>query len=228
MKLKLRLVSVFSQQIHLPFTFLIYLWRVNPISRRILGFGFVSTLATIAFPALAATTPPMKCRVLGQTTTYKGKLYTCIKAKCKGKTVLTWDSGKLIPAPTPSASPTPSPTPSATATQSAAPVVVNKIDIPVAKSSELPNNSAKSFTAKNRYGYSTTYIVIRKSDGLLALDATCPHKGCIVAVESEGLVCPCHNALFDSKNGNVLRGPASYPLERLVVREADGTIYITD
>lgn len=228
MKLKLRLVSVFSQQIHLPFTFLIYLWRVNPISRRILGFGFVSTLATIAFPALAATTPPMKCRVLGQTTTYKGKLYTCIKAKSKGKTVLTWDSGKLIPAPTPSASPTPSPTPSATATQSAAPVVVNKIDIPIAKSSEVANNSTKSFTAKNRYGYSTTYFIARGSDGLIGMNATCTHNGCTVKIDNEGLLCPCHSALFDPKNGALLRGPASYPLERVAVREADGTIYITD
>ena len=201
---------------------------MSSISRRILGFGFISALATVAFPALAATTPPVKCKVLGQTTTYKGKLYTCIKSKSKGKSVLAWDSGKVIATPSPSVTQTPTPSPSATPTKSTAPAVVNKIDIPVAKSSELPNNSAKSFTAKNRYGYSTTYIVIRKSDGLLALDATCPHKGCIVAVESDGLVCPCHNALFDSKNGNVLRGPASYPLERLVVREADGTIYITD
>ena len=228
MKLKLRLVSVFSQQIHLPFTFLIYLWRVNPISRRILGFGFVSTLATIAFPALAATTPPMKCRVLGQTTTYKGKLYTCIKTKSKGKTVLAWDSGKTIPAPAPSPSPTPSPTPSATATQSAAPVVVNKIDIPIAKSSEVANNSTKSFTAKNRYGYSTTYFIARGSDGLIGMNATCTHNGCTVKIDNEGLLCPCHSALFDPKNGALLRGPASYPLERLIVREADGTIYITD
>lgn|GEM_PF-878641 len=228
MKLKLRLVSVFSQQIHLPFTFLIYLWRVNPISRRILGFGFVSTLATIAFPALAATTPPMKCRVLGQTTTYKGKLYTCIKTKSKGKTVLAWDSGKTIPAPAPSPSPTPSPTPSATATQSAAPVVVNKIDIPIAKSSEVANNSTKSFTAKNRYGYSTTYFIARGSDGLIGMNATCTHNGCTVKIDNEGLLCPCHSALFDPKNGALLRGPASYPLERVAVREADGTIYITD
>ena len=96
-KLKQRLTSTFSQQIHYPFTFLIYDVKVNAISRRILGFGFISALATIAFPALAATTPPIKCRVLGQTTTYKGKLYTCIKAKSKGKTILAWDSGKAIP-----------------------------------------------------------------------------------------------------------------------------------
>ena len=175
-------------------------------------------MAAIAFPALAAITPPVKCRVLGQKTTYKGKLYTCIKTKSKGKTVLAWDSGKTIPTPTPSATPT----------KSTAPATVNKIDIPVANSSEVPNNSTKSFTAKNRYGYSTTYFVARSSDGLIGMNATCTHNGCTVKQESEGLLCPCHGALFDPKDGARLRGPASYPLERVSVREADGTIYITD
>ena len=201
---------------------------MNAISRRILSLGFISTLVTIALPALAATTPPVKCRVLGQKTTYKGKLYTCIKTKSKGKTVLAWDSGKTIPTPTPSASQTPTPSPSATPTKSTAPAPVTKIDIPVANSSEVPNNSTKSFTAKNRYGYSTTYFVARSSDGLIGMNATCTHNGCTVKQESEGLLCPCHGALFDPKDGARLRGPASYPLERVSVREADGTIYITD
>ena len=201
---------------------------MKAISRRILSLGFISTLVTIALPALAATTPPVKCRVLGQKTTYKGKLYTCIKTKSKGKTVLAWDSGKTIPTPTPSASQIPTPSPSATPSKSTAPATVNKIDIPVANSSEVPNNSTKSFTAKNRYGYSTTYFVARSSDGLIGMNATCTHNGCTVKQESEGLLCPCHGALFDPKNGDRLRGPASYPLERVAVREADGTIYITD
>ena len=178
------------------------------------------------FPALASAVPPTKCRVLGQTTTYNGKVFTCVKAKSKGKTILAWDAGKIIPTPSPSA--TQSATPSPSASKAPERVVVNKIDIPLAKSSEVPNNSTKSFTAKNRYGNTTTYILARNSGGLLAMDATCPHKGCIVAVEPEGLLCPCHNALFDPKNGDVLRGPASYPLDRLAVRETDGIIYITD
>jgi len=203
---------------------------VNPISRRILSFGFISTLATIAFPALGATTPPIKCRVVGQTTTFNGRLFTCIKVKSKGKSVLAWDSGKIIPAPTPSATQAsaPSPSPSQSPSKSAEPVVVKKIEIPVGKSTEVQLNSAKSFTAKNRHGNATTYIVTRNSAGLLAMDATCPHKGCIVAVEPEGLLCPCHNALFDSKNGDVLRGPASYPLDRVPAREENGIIYLTD
>jgi len=60
------------------------------------------------------------------------------------------------------------------------------------------------------------------------MGATCPHQGCTVAISAEGLLCPCHNALFDPKNGAVLRGPASYALDRIVVREENGIIYITD
>lgn len=200
------------------------------ITRRILGLTFLSSIATSIFPWRADAAPPTKCRFLGQRTTYNGKVFTCIKVKSKGKTTLAWDSGKVIPTPSPSATQTATPTPTPTPTPSKTPerVAISKIDIAIAKSSEVPNNSTKSFTAKNRFGYSTTYILTRYSDLLLAMDSTCPHKGCTVAIESEGLVCPCHNALFDPKNGDVLRGPASYALDRLAVREVDGTIYITD
>lgn len=184
----------------------------------------------LAFPAFAA--PSVKCRFLGQTTTFNGKFYTCIKGKSKGKTILMWDSGKTIPGTSPiaSQSPTPisTPSPSASPAISREPVIAKKIEVPIAKSLDVPNNSSKSFTAKNRNGSDTTYILARSSEGLIAMDATCPHKGCIVAIASEGLLCPCHSALFDPKNGALLRGPASYPLDRLVVRETDGQIYITD
>jgi len=178
------------------------------------------------FPALASAVPPTKCRVLGQTTTYNGKLFTCVKAKSKGKTILAWDSGKIIPTPSPSAtqSPTPTPTPNKTPE----PIIVNNIDIPIAKSSEVLNNSTSSFTAKNRYGNITSYFILRGPEGLIGMNATCTHSGCTVKQASEGLLCPCHSALFDPNNGAVLRGPASYPLDRVPVREENGTIYLTD
>jgi len=205
---------------------------MNAISRRILGFGFFSALVSMAFPTLAASVPTVKCRFLGQTVTFKGKLYTCIKGKSKGKSVLMWDSGKLIPTASPSASPVPSatstPSPSSAATISREPAIVKKTDIPVAKSSEVPINSTKSFTAKNSNGIEATYILARTSEGVIAMSATCPHNGCTVAIAAEGLLCPCHSALFDPKNGALLRGPASYALDRFVAREVDGIIYITD
>ena len=205
---------------------------MREISRRILSLGFVSALVSAAFPALAADIPTMKCRFLGQTTTYKGKLYMCIKGKSKGKTILMWNSGKVIPAPTPSASqsPTasPTPTPASSPTARPEPVVVKSIEIPLAKSSEVPENSTKFFTARNRFGNETTYVLARYSGVLIAMNPTCTHNGCKVALAAAGLQCPCHNALFDAQDGAVLRGPAAHPLDRLNVREADNTIYVTD
>ena len=203
---------------------------MGAVSRRILGFGFISALLSIAFPALASPAPSAKCRFLGQTTTFRGKLYTCVKGKSKGKTILMWDSGKLIPTASASASPTPSatPSPSSAPTNSPEPIILKKNEVAIAKSSEVPANSTKSFKANNHFGYETTYIIARNSEGLIAMNATCTHNGCTVAIATEGLLCPCHSALFDPKNGALLRGPASYPLDRVVVREADGVIYITD
>ncbi len=201
---------------------------MTPISRRILGFGVISALASMAIPAFASPAPTAKCRFLGQKTTFKGKLYTCIKGKSKGKTILKWDSGKVIPVASPSTSQTPTPSPASSPTVSPEPVIVKKSEIPIAKSSEVPVNSTESFMAKNSNGNETKYILARNSEGLIAMDATCPHQGCTVAIAAAGLLCPCHSALFDLKSGAVLRGPASYPLNRFEVREAEGVIYITD
>ena len=201
---------------------------MSRISRRILGFGVISALVSMAFPAFADSTPTAKCHFLGQKTTFTGKLYTCIKGKSKGKTILKWDSGKIIPVASPSTSQTPTPSPSSSPTVSPEPVIVKKSEIPIAKSSEVPVNSTQSFMAKNSNGSETKYILARNSEGLIAIDATCPHQGCTVAIAASGLLCPCHSALFDPKNGAVLRGPASYPLNRFEVREVEGVIYITD
>ena len=203
---------------------------MDAVSRRILGFGFISALLSIAFPALASPTPSAKCRFLGQTTTFRGKLYTCVKGKSKGKTILMWDSGKLIPTASASASPAPSatPSPSSAPTNSPEPIIVKKNEVAIAKSSEVPANSTKSFIVKRSNGSEATYILTRNSEGLIAMGATCPHNGCTVSIKPEGLLCPCHYALFDPKNGAVLRGPAAYALDRIIAHEAEGVIYITD
>jgi len=99
---------------------------MNLIPRRAIGIGIFYTLISIAFPALAATNPPIKCRVLGETTIYKGKLYTCIRSRSKGKTILTWDSGKVIPVATTTSSQIPNPSVSPTPTASP-PVIVKKL-----------------------------------------------------------------------------------------------------
>ena len=55
----------------------------------------------------------------------------------------------------------------------------------------------------------------RDSEGLYAIDAVCPHLGCLVQQgEEEGFVCPCHDSLF-SDEGQALSGPATEPLRFL-------------
>ena len=59
--------------------------------------------------------------------------------------------------------------------------------------------------------------VLRTGDEIFALSLTCTHLGCTVSVTPSGLVCPCHGSVF-SRTGEVLRGPATRPLDRLAVR----------
>jgi cytochrome b6-f complex iron-sulfur subunit len=52
-------------------------------------------------------------------------------------------------------------------------------------------------------------------NGLYALDAVCPHLGCLVEPnEDGGFMCPCHDSLFDQE-GRALSGPATKPLQHL-------------
>jgi Rieske Fe-S protein len=63
--------------------------------------------------------------------------------------------------------------------------------------------------------------LVREGEEIHALDLTCTHLGCTVAVTSTELICPCHGSRFD-RRGNVLRGPAEQSLRRLTVEERDG------
>jgi M6 family metalloprotease-like protein len=69
--------------------------------------------------AIAAVKAGTNCKKAGQTSTYMGKKYTCIKSGKK----LVWNKGVLIPKPTPTVTPTPSATPTVTPTPTATPTV---------------------------------------------------------------------------------------------------------
>jgi Rieske Fe-S protein len=65
-------------------------------------------------------------------------------------------------------------------------------------------------------------------EGLYAIDAVCPHLGCLVEKGEEGgFVCPCHDSLF-SNDGAALSGPATDPLRflRLVVDQESGQLVV--
>jgi thiosulfate dehydrogenase [quinone] large subunit len=63
-------------------------------------------------------------------------------------------------------------------------------------------------------------VLIRQPNGkIVAFDAVCTHAGCTVQyVEAYGaLLCPCHGAAFDARDGRVLAGPTNTPLWRLPI-----------
>jgi Rieske Fe-S protein len=67
----------------------------------------------------------------------------------------------------------------------------------------------------------------RDSDGVYAMTLTCTHAGCeIGTVSPQGLVCGCHGSAFDV-DGNVVRGPATQPLDHFAVSaDAAGSLTV--
>ncbi len=68
-------------------------------------------------------------------------------------------------------------------------------------------------------------VVIRRDAEFYALSLVCTHLGCTVNVTPDSLVCPCHGSVFD-RDGNVLKGPSSRPLERLKIKEEGDSLVI--
>lgn len=52
--------------------------------------------------------------------------------------------------------------------------------------------------------------------GFYALDANCPHLGCLVRPEQTGFICPCHGSQFDA-TGQRQAGPSGTDLRYLWV-----------
>ncbi len=52
-----------------------------------------------------------------------------------------------------------------------------------------------------------------------AFSAICTHQGCIVDAIADGTIdCPCHGSKFSVKDGSVVNGPASRPLQRVAIK----------
>ena len=197
---------------------------------------FGAAITFISGAAVAAEVPKLKCTRVGQSVIYRNQKFTCVKKSGK----LVW--GKGVPVPVKSASPSPSASPSASATpkpsQSASPSASAASPTPsasptnnqikLASSSEIPTGTVKVFQAGRTTGLTASIVLIRDSAGLRALAAECPHAGYLVKDNGGGqLLCPAHNSLFSAKDGELLRGPASYGLSRYVVTETGGEIFLT-
>lgn len=68
----------------------------------------------------------------------------------------------------------------------------------------------------------------QNANALLAVNATCTHKGCIVKWKSDKkqYVCPCHDAEFTA-NGTVIAGPADKPLIRYNAKIDKGYVLVS-
>ena len=205
--------------------------------REVLVGLFGAAFSLISGGAFAADTPLIKCTRVGQTVIYRNQKFTCVKKGGK----LVWGKGVPLPVksptPSPSATPTPSasamssanptPTPSATPTPTPAPSPSAQA-IKVAASSDVTLGGSKVVTATTATGVRIPIALARDSKGLHAFSAECPHAGYIVKPQgSDEFICPAHNSLFSSKDGAVLRGPASYGLGIYPVTETGGEIFVT-
>ena len=190
---------------------------------------FGTALSFIAGGAFAADTPLIKCTRVGQSVIYRNQKFTCVKKAGK----LVW--GKGAPLPVKSASPSASPTPTASATPAASAsaepkpsATPTKNSVKIASSSDISMGTVKVFPAGRVTGLVVSLVLIRDSNGLRALQAECPHAGYLVKDNGGGeLICPAHNSLFSAKDGGLLRGPASYPLDNYPVTETGGDIFVT-
>jgi len=196
------------------------------LRRRELIVGlFGAAFSLISGGAFAADTPLIKCTRVGQSVIYRNQKFTCVKKAGK----LVW--GKGVPLPVKSATPTPSATPTAPATPTPTPTptpMPSAQGVKVASSSDVTLGGSKVVTATTATGVRVAIALARDSKGLHAFSAECPHAGYIVKPQgSDEFICPAHNSLFSSKDGAVLRGPASYGLGIYPVTETGGEIFVT-
>jgi nitrite reductase/ring-hydroxylating ferredoxin subunit len=73
-------------------------------------------------------------------------------------------------------------------------------------------------------------IAVRLAGGrLVAFSAVCTHLSCAVLwiKESGKLECPCHDGVFEPRDGSVVAGPPPRPLTRIRVEERADGIYAT-
>ena len=68
--------------------------------------------------------------------------------------------------------------------------------------------------------------VVANVDGAFAVySLICTHLGCVLAVQGDGLHCPCHGSEF-SATGAVVTGPAKLPLPPYDARVQDGSLLV--
>jgi Rieske Fe-S protein len=81
------------------------------------------------------------------------------------------------------------------------------------KTSEVPVGGGKIFASQK-------VVVTQPTQGdFKAFSAICTHQGCVVAeVKGGDIDCTCHGSKFSIKDGSVVNGPATKPLQPLTLK----------
>ena len=88
--------------------------------------------------------------------------------------------------------------------------------------SDVPVGGGKIYTAEK-------VVVTQPTQGQFkAFSAICTHQGCPVSkIEGEDIDCTCHGSKFSIKDGSVVEGPATQPLDALTVSTDGGRITVS-
>ena len=86
------------------------------------------------------------------------------------------------------------------------------------KKEKVPGGGALIFGQKR-------IALVRKNQDIYAINLTCTHLGCTVNSTTKGFACPCHGSVFTT-SGDVVKGPADWPLKKLVVKEQGDDVLI--
>jgi nitrite reductase/ring-hydroxylating ferredoxin subunit len=73
----------------------------------------------------------------------------------------------------------------------------------------------------------TPVLLLRRGSRILALDATCPHRGAPLeegTYDDTTVTCPWHGSCFALDDGALLRGPSAMPLPCYETRVHDGVV----
>lgn len=94
----------------------------------------------------------------------------------------------------------------------------------VAKVTEVPAGGMKAFDVGG------TMVAVASAGGrLYAFDDRCTHQGCSLAagaLAGTTVTCACHGSEFDVTSGEVLEGPAEYPVRSRAVDTTGGELSI--
>lgn len=87
---------------------------------------------------------------------------------------------------------------------------------PVARVSEIPRKQCRSFNVAG-----SDVVVAHTPEGFFALADLCTHAEARLSqgrVKRCRIICPLHGAAFDLRDGRVVKGPASVPVQSYPVR----------